>query len=175
MSGTRQHTTKAEASGHHTRPGLRSTTKIHFDRENYTDVYPVGSFPLAVGHYGTFDMSGNVGEVIEGGIVAGGHLYQEEFFQRASTRLGYVGNPHLIGFRLAAASGIRPEPEAPQLLIEPAINLKWQSVNGQAYKVQSSTDLETWTDEDTEVGTGKVISLFKEKDTLKKYWRVVAL
>ncbi|MDB4783572.1 SUMF1/EgtB/PvdO family nonheme iron enzyme [Verrucomicrobiales bacterium] len=159
------------------KPPPGDSHSANFDRSGFRTL-PVGSYPDAVGHYGTLDMTGNVGErLIDRSLIAGGHYQQSEFYQKASTRLldGNGTSSSNMGFRLASISGDQPDPQPAQLDINPAIELTWVSVKDQAYKVQSSLDMDTWEDDETVLGTGKRISLLRRQDPEKRFWRVKSL
>jgi len=67
-----------------------------------------------------------------------------------------------------------PEPHVPDVLIETAILLKFQSAEGSTYKIQASEDLENWTDEITGIeGDGSLLKYFFEITSPKKFYQVV--
>ncbi len=58
--------------------------------------------------------------------------------------------------------------------ILPAMAIRWQSQLGQAYEVQSSPDLQTWTSEAADVeGTGEQMTHFLIRDAREMYYRVL--
>jgi sulfatase modifying factor 1 len=137
----------------------------------------VGSFVQAVGHYGTYDMGGNASELFEWSIgqLGGSHSGSESLLRASNSgeNSGNSGRDSRRGFRVAAAVETQPAPNVPDLVIEDAVELKWQSQVGVNYQVQYSPDMKSWFDDGAPIGgTGSGLSALRSKDSERKYYRV---
>jgi hypothetical protein len=83
-------------------------------------------------------------------------------------RIGYTWDDVVL------PADMPPSPTVPNLAIEAAVKIKWQSVAGKSYQVQSSYDLATWTNFGSPItGDGTIKSIFDAADEDdQKFYRV---
>ena len=145
-------------------------------------VMAVGSFTASPSHYGTFDQGGNVPEMVEDNglnYTCGGSAWEDASIMEADNNFEYYeAFPDyygVSGLRLAA-SAPQPTVIAPALQIESAIKLSWLSTTTNRYRIQSSTDMISWADEDILLqGTGNQMTSFQSITDTRKYFRVQIL
>jgi hypothetical protein len=80
------------------------------------------------------------------------------------------------GGRITTSSALNPLPAvaAPGLAVVPSITLKWPSLQGRWYQVQSSPDMATWTNTaDLLPGSGTEMSRSYESTAARRYYRVL--
>ncbi len=69
-----------------------------------------------------------------------------------------------------------PEPKPIDVEILPAMAIRWDSQAGRTYEVQSSSDLQNWKSEATNVeGTDDILTHFFIRDAREMYYRVLEI
>ena len=155
-----------------------STSQANFNGSDYgygEGLVPVGSFPASPSHYGTFDQGGNIAEMTywNGSFGPCGGSSKDSRGPMAST--GVFENHSNPGLRIAA-SATQPTLVVPSLQIESVIKLSWLSTTTNHYRIQSSTDMISWANEDILLqGTGNQMTSFQSITDTRKYFRVQIL
>ena len=149
-------------------PGdMNSAAYGRFGRDD--EPSPVGSYIYAASHYGTFDQSGNAEELVERGNYIGGR-YSDDKFALESDILN-LGFEYDFGFRVARRYA--PTLVEAELQVFDAVELNWFGENGVRYQVQSSSNMIDWmADGDAINGTGEAMSVWRRRESMKKFFRL---
>mgnify|MGYP002022582328 FL=1 len=132
---------------------------------------PVGTYYLAVGRFDTVFGDG----FFANGLSGGDFILNYGAGQTTGGTIGAVG---VVWFSFEIGAEPEPEPEALALsgvdLNRNRLTISWQTSKGVSYRVQRSSDLQSWTDVGAErLGNGNRLSHTQALNTESAFLRVI--
>ncbi|RPF92912.1 MAG: hypothetical protein CBB78_000650 [Roseibacillus sp. TMED18] len=132
---------------------------------------PVGTYYLAVGRFDTVFGDG----FFANGLSGGDFILNYGVGQTTGGTIGAVG---VVWFSFEIGAEPEPEPEALALsgvdLNRNRLTISWQTSKGVSYRVQRSSDLQSWTDVGAErLGNGNRLSHTQALNTESAFLRVI--
>ena len=140
-----------------------------------TGPQPVGSYIHTRNHYGTFDMDGNLSESKDGGYE--GPWYGSSWKDDAART---TSDWALQGYGTPVAIRLVSKVPDPVCLIDAeisgAVELTWQSVDGQEYRIVYSSDLINWIPEaEVIIGDGAEMKAYRLQDAARAFFQIELL